>query len=316
MPHSTPSTPPGPGGRPSSSTGLDPALLAALGDLELVARVIVDGMLSGLHDSPFHGYSAEFSQYRHYRPGDDLKYIDWKLFARTDRLYTKQYRETTNLGAQILVDASQSMAFQGRTGAAKLDCARMVAAALAYLVAGQGDAVGLAIYDESVRQYLPSRTGQSHLRGVLTALAKMRTPGTLGTSSPSRSLRQSVDLLTRRGVVILISDLYDDEDGVESELRRAARMGHEVAVFHVLTRDELEFPFGPEVELEDLESGRRLLTGSAAGANYRHAFAEFLERWHARCARDRIDYTRILTDQPLDAALRGYLLRRGGGAAR
>ncbi len=116
MPHSTPSTAPGLSGKPSGSTGLDPALLAALGDLELVARVIVDGMLSGLHNSPFHGYSAEFSQYRHYRPGDDLKYIDWKLFARTDRLYTKQYRETTNLGAQIMVDASQSMAFRGRTG--------------------------------------------------------------------------------------------------------------------------------------------------------------------------------------------------------
>ena len=114
-------------------------------------------MLSGLHNSPFHGYSAEFSQYRHYRSGDDLKYIDWKLFARTDRLYTKQYRETTNLGAQIMVDASQSMAFRGRTGVAKLDYARMTAAALAYLIAGQGDAVGLAIYDETVRQYLPSR---------------------------------------------------------------------------------------------------------------------------------------------------------------
>ena len=312
MPNSSPSTPPGLSGKPSASTGLDPALLAALGDLELVARVIVDGMLSGLHNSPFHGYSAEFSQYRHYRPGDDLKYIDWKLFARTDRLYTKQYRETTNLGAQIMVDASQSMAFRGRTGVAKLDYARLTAAALAYLIAGQGDAVGLVIYDESVRQYLPSRTGQSHLRGVLAALAKMQSPGTTGATSTARSLRRSVDLLTRRGVVILVSDLYDDEDAVEAELRRAARMGHEVAVFHVLTRDELEFPFGPEVELEDLESGRRLLTGSAAGATYRHAYAEFLERWHARCARDRIDYTRILTDQPLEASLRSYLLRHAG----
>jgi uncharacterized protein (DUF58 family) len=312
VPHSTPVTAPGLSGKPTASTGLDPALLAALGDLELVARVIVDGMLSGLHNSPFHGYSAEFSQYRHYRPGDDLKYIDWKLFARTDRLYTKQYRETTNLGAQIVVDASQSMAFRGRTGVGKLDCARMAAAALAYLIAGQGDAVGLAIYDDSVRQYLPSRIGQPHLRGVLTALAKMQSSGTTGATSTARSLRRSVDLLSRRGVLILVSDLYDDEEAVEAELRRAVRMGHEVAVFHVLTRDELEFPFGHEVELEDLESGRRILTGAAAGSTYRHAFAEFLERWHARCARDRIDYTRILTDQPLDASLRSYLLRRAG----
>ena len=288
-------------------------LLTALGDLELVARVTVDGMLSGLHDSPFHGYSAEFSQYRHYRLGDDLKYVDWKLFARTDRLYTKQYRETTNLVALVMVDASQSMAFRGQTGAAKLDYARVAAAALAFLIAGQGDAIGLAIYDETVRQYVPSRIGQSHLRVALAALARMRTSGA---TSTARALRRSVDLLNRRGVLILISDLYDDEEAVEAELRRAVRIGHEVAVFHVLTRDELEFPFDSEVELEDLESGRKILTGSAASADYRHAFAEFLERWHVRCARDRIDYTRIVTDQPLDAALRSYLLRRGGSPAR
>jgi uncharacterized protein (DUF58 family) len=309
----SPGPAPGPRAAASASAGLDPKLLTSLGDLELVARVTVDGILSGLHNSPFHGYSAEFSQYRHYRPGDDLKYVDWKLFARTDRLYTKQYRETTNLAAHLMLDASQSMAFQGQTGVAKLAYARVAAAALAYLIAGQGDAVGLAIYDETVRQYVPGKIGQTHLRAVLTALAKMQTAGT---TSTARSLRRSVDLLKRRGLLVLMSDLYDDEEAVEAELRRAARMGHEVAVFHVLTRDELEFPFGHEVELEDLESGRRLLTGAGAAATYRHAFAEFLERWHVRCARDRIDYTRLVTDQPLDAALRGYLLRRGGMAAR
>jgi len=292
---------------------LDPAVLTALSDLELVARGIVDGVMSGLHNSPFHGYSAEFSQYRHYRPGDDLKYVDWKLFARTDRLYTKQYRETTNLVAQIMLDGSQSMAFRARAGTAKLDYGRLAAAALAFLIAGQGDAVGLAVYDEEVRQYVPSRAGQSHLRAILTALAKAQTTGA---TSTARALRRSVDLLKSRGLLILVSDLYDDEDAVEAELRRAARMGHEVAVFHVLTRDEIEFPFGAEVELEDLESGRRVLTGAAAASGYRHAFAEFLERWHARCARDRIDYVRLLTDQPLEGALRGYLLRRAGGSAR
>jgi hypothetical protein len=133
-----------------------------------------------------------------------------------------------------------------------------------------------------------------------------------GTSSAARALRRSVDLMKQRGLLIIVSDLYDDEDAIEAELRRAARMGHEVAIFHVLTRDEIEFPFGQEVELEDLETGQRLLT--AAGTSYRHAFAEFLEQWHARAARERIDYTRIVTDQPLDAALRIYLLRRGGGA--
>lgn len=293
---------------------LDPALLTAIGDLELVARVTVEGTLSGFHRSPFHGYSAEFSQYRHYRTGDDLKYIDWKLFARTDRLYTKQYRETTNLAAQVLVDASASMSFAGSAaggGVEKLGYARIVAAALAYLVAGQGDAVGLTVYDDRVRHYIPSRTGQTHLRGVLTALSKMSASG--GTSAAA-SFRRAVDLLTRRGLLIVISDLYDDSDAFEAELRRAVHIGHEVAVFHLLTRDELEFPYSSDVELEDLETGVTRLTGAGARAQYRREFADFLERWHERCARYRIDYTRLMTDQPLDAALRGYLMRRPGSA--
>ncbi len=205
------------------------------------------------------------------------------------------------------------MAFRGETGIAKIDYARVTAAALAYLVAGQGDGVGVSIYDDKVRQFIPSRTGQSHLRAVLAALSKMQTSGA---TAGAQSLKRSIDMLGRRGLLILVSDLYDDEEAVEAELRRAVRMGHEVAVFHVLTRDELEFPFGSEVELEDLESGRRVLSGAAAAVQYRRAFAEFLERWHVRCARERIDYTRLITDKPLDAALRNYLLRSGGSAAR
>ena len=169
--------------------GLDPALLTALGDLELVARVTVDGMLSGLHNSPFHRLQCRVQPVPPLPIRGRSQYVDWKLFARTDRLYTKQYRETTNLVAQVMVDASQSMAFRGQTGVAKLDYARIVAAALAYFIAGQGDAVGLAIYDEAVRQYVPSRLGQSHLRAVLTALARMETSGL---TSGARSLRRAV----------------------------------------------------------------------------------------------------------------------------
>ena len=291
---------------------LDPALLTALGDLELVARVTVDGTLSGLHDSPFHGHSAEFSQYRHYRPGDDLKYVDWKLFARTDRVYTKQYQETTNLSAQVIVDGSRSMAFAGQTGVTKLQYARLIAAALSHLIAGQGDAVGLVVYDQAIRHYVPSRLGQTHLRRVLATLATMEASGA---TSAAAALRRGVDLLSRRGLLLIISDLYDEDDAVESELRRAVRIGHEVAVFHVLTRDELEFPFTHDVELEDLESGQRLLAGSETATAYRHAFAEFLERWRARCARYRIDYTRVITNAPLDVTLRHFLRRRMGSAA-
>jgi uncharacterized protein (DUF58 family) len=292
---------------------LDPVLLTALGDLELVARVTVDGTLSGLHTSPFHGYSAEFSQYRQYRPGDDLKYVDWKLYARTDRVYTKQYRETTNLRAQIIVDASRSMAYGGRAGVTKLQYARLLAAALAHLTTGQGDAVGLIVYDDAVRRYVPSRIGQAHLRGVLAALARMEPAGR---TSAATALRRAIDLLSRRGLMVVISDLYDEDEEVDRELRRAVRIGHDVAVFHILTRDELEFPFDRDVELEDLESGQTILAGAATAAAYRRLFADFVERWRARCAANRIDYTRIMTDEPLDAALRGYLLRRGGSVVQ
>jgi uncharacterized protein (DUF58 family) len=293
---------------PPTST-LDPALLTAISDLELVARVTVDGTLSGLHTSPFHGYSAEFSQYRHYRPGDDLKYVDWKLYARTDRFYTKQYRETTNLGSQVIVDASRSMAFAGRNSVSKLQYARILAAALAHLTVGQGDAAGLIVYDEAIRQYLPSRVGQAHLRRLLVALASMEAAGHTASAT---ALKRAVDLLSRRGLLVVISDLYDEDAGVERELRRAVRMGHDVAVFHVFTREELDFPYDHDVELEDLESGQTILAGAATAAEYRREFADFVERWRARCAANRIDYTRIMTDEPLDAALRGYLLRRGG----
>src|SRR5688572_7112133 len=203
---------------------LDPVALAAIHDLELVARVTVEGALSGLHRSPFHGYSAEFSQYRHYRPGDDFKYIDWKLFARTDRVYTKQFRETTNVRVQLVVDASGSMGYRGGTGSSKLDYARLIAAAFAHLAIAQGDAVGLVIHDAGIRTYLGARGGRTHLRSLLTTLTAMRPGG--GTSSAA-ALRRAVDLLRTRGILVLISDLYDDEEGVDAELKRAARIGHE-----------------------------------------------------------------------------------------
>jgi uncharacterized protein (DUF58 family) len=290
-------------------TMLDPALLTSIGDLEMVARVTVDGTMSGLHRSPFHGYSAEFNQYRHYRPGDDLKYVDWKLFARTDRFYTKQYRETTNMLAQVVIDASASMAYRGSADATKLDYARVLGAALAYLIAGQGDAVGLVAYGPSLLEHIPSRTGRLHLRRLLIALSKLTASGETGSAT---ALQRAIDLLKRRGLLILISDLYDENDRVDAQLRRAVRIGHEVAVFQVLTREEFEFPFTRDAELEDLETGRRVLTSGAAAAAYRREFSEFLDRWRRRCATLGIDYTRVTTDAPLDAALRGYLLKRTG----
>lgn len=286
---------------------LDPAVLNAIRDLELVARLTVDGAVSGLHRSPFHGYSAEFSEFRHYRPGDDLKHVDWKLSARTDRLYTRQYRETTNMLAQLAVDASASMAFRGGGSVTKLEYARLVAGALAHLVARQGDAVGLVTYDSGLRDYIPPRGGRLHLRRLLVTL---RTLQPSGRTASSVALRRAIDLLKGRGLLMLVSDLYDEGEAVESELRRAVRIGHEVAVFHALAPDEIALPFRTEVELEDLETGERFLTGAGTAQVYRDGFDAFLERWRITCAREGIEYTRVSTDQPLDAALRTYLLRR------
>jgi uncharacterized protein (DUF58 family) len=301
---------------------LDPVLLSSIGDLELVARVVIDGTLSGLHQSPFHGYSAEFSQYRHYRAGDDLKYIDWKLFARTDRFYTKQYRETTDMVAEIAIDASASMAFRGRTGVTKIAYARLLAAALAHLISRQGDAVGLVVYADGLRHYVPSRAGPSHLRRLLVALTKLEASGGIsaaGAAGAAGSLARAIDLLRRRGLLVIVSDLYDEDEAVERELKRAARIGHEVALFHVLSRDEIEFPYASRhghIELEDLETGRTVLASPRSiGPSYRRDVAEFLERWRARAAAYGIDYTRAISDMPLDATLRGYLLKRRASGA-
>jgi uncharacterized protein (DUF58 family) len=296
---------------------LDPALLARIGDLELAARTVVDGLRSGPHRSPFHGYSAEFSQYRHYRPGDDLKYLDWKLLARTDRLYTKQFRETTDLAATLVIDASGSMAFAGdASGAAaavtKLQYATMAAAALAYVISTQGDGVGLlAVQDDEGRRgltYVAPRSGTTHLRGVIAALARLTAKGA---AAPDAGVRRATDLLRRRGLLLVFSDFYDRETETLAELRRAARMGHDVVVFQIVTRAELEFPYRDDVDFRDLESSRALLTNAREiRLAYKDAFAAFVERWRTRTRAEGLDYTLLVTDTPLDEALRGFLLRR------
>jgi uncharacterized protein (DUF58 family) len=293
---------------------LTPTLLATVGDLEVVARTIVDGMRAGPHRSPFHGYSAEFSQYRHYRPGDDLKYVDWKLLARTDRLYTRQFRETTDLAAHIVLDASASMGLGDGTpgepmaGPTKLAAASMAAAALAYLLTRQGDAVGLQTFSNERLVFLPPRTGSTHARAVLAALARVQ-PG--GAAPPDKAVRRATDTLRRRGLLLVFSDFYDREEETLAELGRARAMGHDVAVFQVVTRTELEFPFSGDAEFRDVESGATLAANAGAVRSaYRDAFAAFLERWRVRVRSQGIDYALIVTDAPLDEALRAFLLRR------
>ena len=292
---------------------LDPVVLSAIHDLELVARVTVEGALSGLHRSPFHGYSAEFSQYRHYRPGDDFKYVDWKLFARTDRIYTKQFRETTNVRVQIVMDASASMGFRGTSGVSKLEYARLIAAGFSHLVVAQGDAAGLVIHDDVIRHYVGARGGRTHLRSLLTTLSGVIPAGATASAA---ALRRAVDLLRSRGVLVFLSDLYDDETAVDAELKRAARIGHDVIVFHVLTPDEMSLSARGAVEFEDMETRERVLGGEASVRAYNSRLEDFLRRWRERCLAYGIDYVMARTDAPLDATLRSYLLQRPRGARR
>ncbi len=292
---------------PAASSLLDPASLARIGDLEFVARAVVDGLVSGLHRSPFHGYSAEFSQYRHYRPGDDLKYVDWKLFARTDRLYTKQYRETTNTLATLLVDTSRSMDFAA-AGVTKLRYAVTVAAALAHLMSGQGDAVGLLAYGPGVVRYLPPRAGKSHLRGLLVALARLQASGT---TDGAMAVERATDLLRRRGLLVVISDFYDADEALFLALRRAMKVGHEVVALQVVTPAELEFPYGGALRVEDLETGRRLeLDAARARPAYTEAFGRFRDECRRRLTREGVDYVALETSESPAAALRPYLVSR------
>jgi len=289
-----------------------PAELSSLRDLELLARTTVEGLRQGLHRSPFHGYSAEFSQYRHYRPGDDLKYVDWKAFGRTDRLYSRQFRETTNLGALFVLDVSRSMAFP-EEGQSKFALARAAAAVLATLVIDQGDAAGLLAVSEPTTagtHYVPARSGRHHLHLCLAELARLTSAGAEGIAS---GLTRATALLRRRGLVVAISDLYE-EDVALAEIRRVSRMGHDVVVVHVMSREELTLPAGGAIEFEDLETGTTVVTNAdAVSRGYAANVDRFLTRMQSAITREGLDYLRLVTGEPLEPALRRFLVGRRGG---
>lgn len=277
--------------------------LQSLRDLELATKVTVEGLRQGLHRSPFHGYSAEFSQYRHYRPGDDLKYVDWKAFARTDRIYTRQFRETTNMSALFVLDVSKSMDFGAPS---KFVLARSVAAILGTLVLDQGDAAGVLAVEQRAH-LVPPRSGHHHLRVMLAELASL-TP--VGQVPIAESLRRASTILKRRGLVIVISDVYEDEEAI-GQIRRLARMGHDVIVIHTLAREELTLDIGGAAELVEPEHGGRLMVQpSAVRDGYVAAFNRWLDDVERGLRRDGIDYLRLITGDPLEPALRRFLVGR------
>ena len=287
---------------------LQPAVVAALGDLELAARLVVEGMRAGPHRSPFRGFSTEFQQHRAYRSGDDLRHLDWKLLGRTDRLYTRQFRDTTNMAILLVVDSSASMAFAPDEAVSKLRYASILAAALAYLGITEGDAVGLLSASDGPFTYLPPRGGRGHLRALIARLDRLTASGTW---QPARVIERAADLLKRRGLIIVLSDFYDAEDETLRALKRATRRGHDVALLQTLTRPEIAFDYHGDIEFADLESGaRRLVPADVIGAGYRAAIGDFLTRWRSRAQQEGIDYALFPTDEPPSRALRTYVVKR------
>src|SRR5688572_24714181 len=286
---------------------LDPAVVARLGTLELRARTVVEGFLSGLHRSPFKGFSVEFAEYRQYMPGDDLSTMDWKVYARTDRHYIKKYEEETNLDCYVLLDVSGSMAY-GSRGITKHEYALCLAASLGYLMNRQRDAVGLAAFDEDIRALLPASSRSGHLRSLLVNLDQLQLGKETNVSKP---LHQLADALTKRGMVVLISDLLDEPERVIRGLKHFRFRGTDVIVFHVLDPDELEFPFDRATRFEDLESHDEVTAVPAVvRRHYLAAIGTLIERYKRELGASGIDYHLLSTAEPLEMALLAYLSTR------
>jgi uncharacterized protein (DUF58 family) len=293
--------------RPGELRFLDPAIIARLGTLELRARTIVEGFLSGLHRSPLKGFSVEFAEYRQYFQGDELASIDWKVYARTDRYVVKKYEEETNLQGYVLLDVSGSMAY-GSGSLTKLEYGSVLAASLAYLMQKQRDAAGLVTFDDRVRTLVPPGLRPGHFQALLHALDAVQ-PGRRTDAGPP--LNQLADTLRKRGLVVLISDLFDDPERVIKGLKHFRYRGSDVLVFHVLDRAELTFPFDRPVRFKDMEDDAEMLTHPThARQHYLAEVNAFIERYRRELKAAGVDYELLDTSQPLDAALLAYLSTR------
>jgi uncharacterized protein (DUF58 family) len=304
-------------------TLLDPAVLARIGNLELLAHTVVEGFVNGLHRSPHLGSSTDFAEHRSYMPGDDIRGIDWRLYARSDRYYVKQFEADTNTNFMVLLDVSPSMRYRGATEGAgsvsKLDYACFLAAALAYFSSTQRDRVGLATFDDDIVEYVPPSA--KHLRLVLHALERTGKEAAESPERPAGStarataleapLRKLSESLRRRSIILLISDLYEEPDAVLSALANVRGRGNDLIVFHLLDRNEIEFPFADATNFVDLETGERMpVIPEYLRTQYREVVAQHTGTLARRMQEQRIDYALFDTSKPLDKALFTYLLAR------
>lgn len=291
---------------PGTAPGLlaDPRLLMRIRNLELRARVVVEGFWNGLHRSPYHGFSVEFTEYRQYTPGDELRYLDWRVYARSDRYFIKRFEDETNLRCHLVVDLSRSMTY-GSVGWTKADYTRTLAACLAHFLNGQGDGVGLLTFDEQVREYLPARHRTGHLRRLMLTLEQ---PAAGRGTDLIPPLRRVAELVRKRGLIVVLSDFLAPVGELERALGQLAAGGHELIVFQVLDPAELTLELGDPTLLEDPESGRTLMVDPAtARTDYQRRLEAHCGKIRALCQRLGGEWIRLTSDQPLEPALFDFL---------
>jgi len=294
---------------------LDPEILSKISGMELLARTVVEGFLSGLHRSPYKGFSVEFAEYRQYTPGDDPRHIDWKVYGRSDRYYVKEFEEETNLHCHILFDLSGSMSgTSGKKPAARLSkfsYATYLASSLAYFIFMQRDAVGFVAYDQEVRLHIPAKARAGHLHHILTELEKLR-PGTNVKEQP-QVLDKGAESFRRKGMVILISDLFGDVEPLTRALEHLRFRGHDVIVFQIMDEFELNFDFTQMTRFLGLEGEAPIVAlPQAMREGYLKNLHKHLDAIKQTCGVNRVDYTLLTTNQPLDFALQAYLAARSG----
>lgn len=307
-----PSPPSGP--RPAAT--IDPLALMRIKSLQMRAKVVVEGFCSGLHRSPFHGFSVEFSEYRQYSPGDDPRYVDWRLYARSDRYYVKRFEDETNLRCHLLVDMSRSMGF-GSRAYTKADYAKTAAATLAYFLSLQRDAVGVLAFDQEITEYLPPRFRAGHLHRLMLALER---PLAGESTDLARPLARIAELVTKRGLIVLISDLLAPADTLQARLGHLRCRGHEVVVFRILDPAETALAFDEPAMFRDLESGRELYVDPATvRGQYLRRFEAHRQGIRDACGSLGIDFYEVTIDRPLELVLFDFLharLRRGRRVVR
>lgn len=279
---------------------LDPGLIAQLQRLELKARLVVEGYLSGMHKSPYRGFSVEFAEHKSYFPGDDLRYIDWKLYGKTEKYFIKQYEEDTNLKGFVVLDTSASMKF-GKATATKFDYARKIAVALCYLMLSQRDSVGLLTFNNDIVEYVPPRNTMGHLQNIVQVIDRIEPQQE---TSICHALRYLASHIKRRGLIILISDLIDDQHKVLNHLRYLHHMKHEVIVLHVVHPQEIELPYHGTVRFRHMEHPELLMSApDRIRKEYQNRLHAFIDTYRAGCWQEHIDYATVYTDQPVEKSV-------------